>query len=74
MAGWLGVIGVSLFFGALAAWWNRMAMRQQSDYALVVYALGFFAAGITMRSMFWLTTAILPVIALIVFRKFAANR
>lgn len=71
MAGWPGVIGVSLFFGALAAWWNRMAMKQQSDYALVVYALGFFAAGITMRSMFWLTTAILPVIALIVFRKFA---
>lgn len=71
MAGWTGVIGVSLFFGALAAWWNRMAMKQQSDYALVVYALGFFAAGITMRSMFWLTTAILPVIALIVFRKFA---
>lgn len=74
MAGWLGVIGVSLFFGALAAWWNRMAMRQQSDYALVVYALGFFAAGITMRSMFWLTTAMLPVIALIVFQKYGPIR
>ncbi|NJN58298.1 MAG: hypothetical protein HC879_12770 [Leptolyngbyaceae cyanobacterium SL_5_9] len=74
MAGWFGVIGVSLFFGALAAWWNRMAMREQSDYALVVYALGFFAAGITMRSMFWLTTAILPVIALIVFRNFTSDR
>lgn len=74
MAGWLGVIGVSLFFGALAAWWNRMAMGKQSDYALVVYALGFFAAGITMRSMFWLTTAILPVLALILFRKFAPLR
>jgi hypothetical protein len=74
MAGWLGVIGVSLFFGALAAWWNRMAMQSQSDYALVVYALGFFAAGITMRSMFWLTTTLLPVIALIVFRKFTSDR
>lgn len=74
MAGWFGVIGVSLFFGSLAAWWNRMAMKQQSDYALVVYALGFFAAGITMRSLFWLTTAILPVIALIVFRKFVFSR
>lgn len=74
MAGWFGVIGVSVFLGALAAWWNRMAMKQQSDYALVVYALGFFAAGITMRSLFWLTTAILPVIALIVFRKFAPSR
>jgi len=74
MAGWLGIAGVSLFFGALAAWWNRMAMQSQSDYALVVYALGFFAAGITMRSMFWLTTTILPVIVLIVFRKLTSDR
>jgi oligosaccharide repeat unit polymerase len=74
MAGWFGAIAMSVFFGALAAWWNRMAMSQQSDYALVVYALGFFAAGITMRSMFWLTTAILPVIALIVFRKLTSKQ
>lgn len=74
MAGMFGVASVSMFLGALAAWWNRMAMREQSDYALVVYALGFFAAGITMRSMFWLTTAILPVIALIVFRKYGPVR
>lgn len=73
MAGWTGVIGMSLFFGALAAWWNRMAMQRQSDYALLVYALGFFAAGITMRSLFMFTTAILPVIALIVFRRFSPN-
>jgi hypothetical protein len=71
MAGMWGVIGMSIFFGAAAAWWNRMAMQKQSDYALLVFALGFFAAGLTMRSFFWLTTAILPVIALIVFRKFA---
>ncbi|MBE9179527.1 hypothetical protein IQ268_13235 [Oculatella sp. LEGE 06141] len=74
MAGWLGVIGMSLFLGALAAWWNRMAMRHQSDYALVVYALGFFAAGITMRSMFMLTTAILPVLALVAFQKYGPIR
>lgn len=69
MAGMAGVIGTSMLFGAIAAWWNQMAMRQQSDYALVVYALGFFAAGITMRSMFWFTTTILPVVALIALRK-----
>lgn len=74
MAGMFGVASMSMFLGALAAWWNRMALREQSDYALVVYALGFFAAGITMRSMFWLTTAILPVIALIVFRKYGPVR
>jgi hypothetical protein len=74
MAGWYGVIGTSLFFGAIAAWWNRMAMKQQSDFALVVYALGFFAAGITMRSLFAFTTAILPVIALILFQKYGLIR
>ncbi|OKH18060.1 hypothetical protein [[Limnothrix rosea] IAM M-220] len=69
-AGWPGIVIFSAFFGALSAWWNRMAILTQSDYGLVVYALGFFAAGLTMRSCFWTTTAILPVIALVVFRKF----
>ena len=74
MAGWFGVLAMALFFGALAAWWNRRAIRGSSDYDLVIYALGFFGAAITMRSMFWLTTAILPVIALVVFRKFRLVR
>ncbi|MBE9060262.1 oligosaccharide repeat unit polymerase [cf. Phormidesmis sp. LEGE 11477] len=74
MAGMAGVAAVSLFLGALAAWWNRMAVRSQSDYGLLVYALGFFAAGITMRSLFWLTTTILPVIALVVLRKMMPSR
>lgn len=65
------VVIISLGLGALAAWWNRMAIASQTDYGLVVYALGFFAAGITMRSISWLTTAMLPVIALILFRKYA---
>ena len=69
MAGMAGVIGVSLVFGALAAWWNRLALQRQSDYAMIVFALGFFVAGITMRSMFWLTTMALPIVALIVFKK-----
>ena len=73
-AGLFGVVAISLFFGALAAWWNRMAISPQSDYGLVVYALGFFAAGITMRSMMLLTTAILPVIAMIVVKKMGLIR
>lgn len=69
MAGVWGVIGTSLFLGALSNWWNRLVLQRQSDYAMVVYALGFFAGSITMRSMFWLTTAMLPVIGLIIARK-----
>jgi hypothetical protein len=70
MSGLSGVISVSLFLGALAGWWNRLALQRQSDYAMIVFALGFFVAGVTMRSMFWLTTMALPIIALIVFKKF----
>lgn len=68
-AGMVGVILISLFFGALAAWWNRMALQRQSAYAMMTYALGFAAAGITMRSMFWLTTMILPIVMLLGLKK-----
>lgn len=69
MAGRVGVFLTSIFFGALAAWWNRLALQEHSDYAMMVYALGFFVAVITMRSMFWLTTLALPIVALIVIKK-----
>jgi len=74
MGGMTGVTLVSLFFGMVASWWNRMAMQRQSDYALVVYALGFFAAGISMRSMLWFTTTIIPVVTLILFRRLLSRR
>ncbi|NET48523.1 MAG: oligosaccharide repeat unit polymerase [Merismopedia sp. SIO2A8] len=74
MAGFVGVALISVGLGAMAAWWNRMAALSQSDYGLLVYALGFFAAAITMRSLFWLTTAMLPVLALIAFKKFKVVR
>jgi hypothetical protein len=70
MAGNTGVIGVSLGFGMLCGWWNRLALQRQSDYAMLVFALGFFALGVSMRSMFWLTTMALPIGALIVMKKF----
>jgi hypothetical protein len=70
MAGTIGVIGVSLGFGVLCAWWNRLALQRQSDYAMLVFALGFFVLAVSMRSMFWLTTTALPIVALIGIRKF----
>lgn len=69
MAGSAGVFFVSVFFGALAAWWNRLGLQKHSGYAMVVYSLGFFVAVITMRSMFWLTTIMLPIVALVVIKK-----
>jgi hypothetical protein len=70
MAGIAGVIGVSLGFGMLCAWWNRLALQRQSDYAMLVFALGFFVLAVSMRSMFWLTTTALPIVALIVLKKY----
>lgn len=74
MAGKAGVFFMSVFFGALAAWWNRLAFQRHSDYAMVIYALGFFVAVITMRSMFWLTTMMLPIVALVVLKNILLER
>lgn len=67
--GEIGVVLAGLFFGFLTAWWNRLAAGSQSTLSLLSYATGFFGGIICMRSMFWLTTGILPTIALIFFGK-----
>lgn len=66
--GW-AVLVFSLGLGALASWWNGMLRGDASVYRKLVYASGLFAALITMRSLFWLTTAILPTLALIVYGR-----
>lgn len=63
MAGGIpAIIVVSLFFGYLSARWNTKAMGNLNYEKLLIYALGLFAVGITMRSLFMFTTAILPII------------
>lgn len=56
------VVLTGLLFGALTGWWSRLANPRNSDFGSLVYASGFFATVITMRSLFVLTTAILPTI------------
>lgn len=68
--GWIMIFIVSLSIGIFAAWWNRISVETQSSYSMLVYASGFAAAAITMRSMFELTTALLPVLALILYPRF----
>ena len=65
--GYFGVGLASLLFGILAAWWNRRFVPGTNLYQNLLYASGIFAALISMRSLFWLTTAILPTIALVVY-------
>ena len=65
--GVLGVLFTSVAFGALSGWWNRLG-GYSSATALtgVLYASGFFALAISMRSLLTFTTAALPTIALFV--------
>jgi len=63
MHGCIAVFLMSVFFGACCAWWNLLASRENSEFGMLVYASGFFSAVITMRSMTWCSTALLPTMA-----------
>jgi hypothetical protein len=72
--GWAGVVWAGLFFGFVAGWWGRMASPRNSDFGTLVFASGFFAAVISMRSLLVFTTAVLPTIGAIVLGQFLINR
>lgn len=61
--GYLAVFVTALFFGALAGWWSYMGSARNSEVGTLIYASGFFAAVISMRSLFVFTTAALPTLA-----------
>ena len=63
MHGYAAVFLMSLFFGACCGWWNLLASQKNSEFGILVYASGFFSAVITMRSMNWFSTALLPTLA-----------
>lgn len=64
ISGGLGaVVFVGLLLGAVMGFWNTTASPKNSEIGILVYASGFFAAVITMRSLFAFTTAVLPTIA-----------
>jgi hypothetical protein len=67
MAGGLwGVVLAGIFFGIVTGWWGRLVGVISSEIGFLIYASGFFAIVISMRSMFVFTTAILPTIAALV--------
>jgi hypothetical protein len=67
--GLLGVLLAGLLFGAAAEMWNRKARGVNSSFAKLVYASGFFCAFLTMRSLVWMTVAMLPTLALWLYGK-----
>jgi hypothetical protein len=64
-AGGFGVILAGLFFGILTGWWGRVAIGLSSPLGLLIYASGFLAVVISMRSLFMLTVTMLPTLAAI---------
>jgi hypothetical protein len=64
--GFFAVFVTGIFFGALTGWWSYLASSKNSELGILIYASGFFAAVISMRSLFVLTSAMLPTIAAIV--------
>ncbi len=76
MAGGLfAVVVASLIFGAAGARWNRLGTAAQGNLDKIVFATGFFAAGLGMRSFMGVAPAVLPTLALYIFRRwYAAKR
>jgi hypothetical protein len=75
MAGGLVAVALfALFLGWAAARWNRLGARANTNAMLILYASGFFAAGLCMRSFLSVAPAILPTIALAVMVKMRSKR
>ncbi len=68
--GFLAIALGSLAAGAFAGYWDRFGARASSSLQLTAYAIGFFPAGLMMRSFMSSAPAFLPLIALLVFVKF----
>jgi hypothetical protein len=70
MAGGLfAVILGSFILGASAAAWNRVGAKAQGNLDQILFASGFFAAGLCMRSFLGVMPTILPTLALYVYRE-----
>lgn len=64
--GLFAVFITSLFFGFATGWWSHLASTRNSELGILIYASGFFAAVISMRSLFAFTTALLPTAAAVI--------
>lgn len=64
------VLLIALIFGAASGWWCYLASPRNSEIGILIYASGFFAAVISMRSLLVFTTALLPTIVGIVIATY----
>lgn len=71
--GMAAVLIIALCFGGLTGWWSFLASPKNSELGILIYASGFFAAVISMRSLFVFTTALLPTVAALVIGTYAVR-
>lgn len=72
--GAIGVILASLFFGAVAGWWNRLDSPDNTNFQRLLFVSGFFWAAICMRSALVVGPAVLPTLALWTYGKVFLGR
>jgi hypothetical protein len=60
---------VSVLLGSLAATWNRIGEAARSNLDLILYLSGFFAAALAMRSIQFITVALVPTVAIYMFGR-----
>jgi hypothetical protein len=72
--GTLAVFLIALFFGAITGWWSYLSSSRNSELGILIYASGFFAAVISMRSLFVFTTALMPTVAAIIIGTYAVRK
>jgi len=73
-AGLLGSVLAGLLLGWLSTYWTKKAFSIHSDFGILLYGSGFFAVVITMRSLYTLPVASLPVLAVVVLGSLAKGR
>ncbi len=64
--GLLWIVAIGILIGAFCRYWNHLANFLQSPFPLIVFASGFYAVLLLMRSLMFFTTALLPSIALVI--------
>jgi hypothetical protein len=70
----IAVFLIGLAFGAVAGWWCYLASPRNSEVGILIYASGFFAAVISMRSLLVFTTALLPTVAGIIIATYLVGK
>jgi len=71
--GFIAIALTALVLGAFTGWWSALLSPRNSELGILIYASGFFATVISMRSIFVFTTALLPTVAALVVGTYAAR-